>query len=98
MKLLQFKLRTLFLLIALISVLSGWVVYQLHWIRERHAFLGRPNWNAMQPPVPPHAAPNLPWSLALFGEAPQDVLAVHETDAENARRLFPESIVVATEP
>jgi hypothetical protein len=94
----RFKLRTLFVLIALISLPLCWVAYQLNWIRERHAFLGRPNWSAMQPTVPPHAAPKPPWSLALFGEAPQDVLAVHESDAENARRLFPESIVVSTEP
>jgi hypothetical protein len=94
----RFSLRTLFVLVGLASLPMAWLAYQLNWIRCRHEFLSRPNWKAMQPSVPPHAAPKSPWPLQLLGEPPQDVLAVHEPDAENARRLFPEAIVVATEP
>ena len=94
----QFTLKTLFVLVAIASVPMAWAAYQLNWIRQRHEFLSQPNWSAMQPSVPPHPAPKLPWSLEVFGESPQDVMAVHGTDAEKARSLFPEAIVVPTEP
>ena len=35
----RFRLRTLFVGTALICVLLAWVVYQLNWIRQRHAFI-----------------------------------------------------------
>ena len=38
MKLPRFSLRTLFVLITLISIPIGWVAYQLNWIRQRHKF------------------------------------------------------------
>ena len=41
MKLPRFSLRTLFVLITLISIPLGWVAYQLNWIRQRHEFLAR---------------------------------------------------------
>ncbi len=94
----KYKLRTLFVLIALCSVPIAWGAYQLNWIRQRHEFLSRPDWHAMQPSVPPHPAPVVPWSLRLFGETPQDVLAVHGRVAEEASELFPEAMVVVTEP
>ena len=94
----RLSLKTLFVLIALVTIPIGWIAHQLNWIRERHAFLNRPNWQAMQPPVPPHSRPQAPWSLQLFGESPQDVLAVHEPDHNRAEELFPEAIIVATEP
>jgi hypothetical protein len=98
MRLPRFSLRTLLVLVAFATLPVGWVAYQLDWIRQRHEFLNRPDWQAMIPSVPAHKMPKSPWPLALFGEAPQDVLAVHGVDAENASQLFPEAIVVATEP
>jgi hypothetical protein len=98
MKLPRFRLRTLFVLIGLLSIPMGWAAYQLNWIRQRHEFLARPNWQARPDPVPPHSRPVSPWPLALFGEPPQDVMSVHGPDAELAQRLFPEAVVVPTEP
>ena len=98
MKPLRISLRTLIILVAVASLPMAWVVSRLNWIHERHEFLARPNWSARPDPVPPHPAPKAPWSLALFGEPPQDIMSVHGRDAEEASRLFPEAIVVPTEP
>jgi len=87
-------------LVAFISIPMGWVAYQLDWIRQRHAFLKRPDWEARPVTavkVPKRSSPRAPWSLRLFGELPQDILTVHETDAETAHSLFPEAIILPTE-
>ena len=35
----RFSLRTLFVLVAVISVPLGWFAYQLNWVRERNEFI-----------------------------------------------------------
>jgi hypothetical protein len=90
MKLPRFSLRTLFVLIALISIPLSWVAYQLNWIRQRHQFL-RPDgpvvgWSRRSDRL-------LPWSLRLCGEHGMDMLQVRQADSNAAQKLFPESAV-----
>jgi hypothetical protein len=93
----RFTLRTLFIAIALISVLMAWVAYERHWIQQRHEFLRKhcASWTSNSnndPIVQP------PWHLRLFGERGllgikcQDSLAP-EARAE-ARALFPEHTIL----
>src|SRR5437016_1528183 len=90
MKLPRFKLRTLFVLIALISIPLGWVAYQLNWRRQRDNFLNRTHAGRLHMGL--IAAP---WSLRLFGEIPADyLLNVSDADIEEARSLFPEAIKI----
>jgi hypothetical protein len=90
MKLPRFKLRTLFVLIALISIPLGWAAYQLNWQRRREKFLTRTHAGKLHMGL--IAAP---WSLRLFGEIPADyLLNVADVDVEEARSLFPEAIKI----
>ena len=96
MKLPRFSLRTLFVLITLISIPLGWVAYQLNWIRQRRAFVEEfQSYNGLpfirvDPRYPP---PECPWSISLFGESPRDDIRVPKQYADEARRLFPEALV-----
>jgi hypothetical protein len=87
---LRFSLRTLFVAMTVLSCGAGWAAYQLHWIRERHAFLEREH-IVTYPLV--HAERPLPWSLRLFGESQQFLLGVPYEDLDRARDLFPEAIL-----
>jgi hypothetical protein len=86
----QFKLRTLFALIALISIPLGWVACQLNWIRERHKVLSRPQENESSSFTLPKP---LPWQLRLFGEPRVYRVAVPKSELARARELFPEAQV-----
>jgi hypothetical protein len=92
-KLPQFRLRILFVLIAMISIPMAWVAYQLNWIRDRHSFFqkeqpdGAPIGQGFQPP-------NAPWSLRLFGECGVKELWAFKEDKERATRLFPEAKIL----
>jgi len=85
----RFSLRTLFVAMTALSCGVGWMAYQLHWIRQRHAFLQREH-IVTYPPV--QAERPLPWSLKLFGESQQFLLGVPYEDLDRARKLFPEAI------
>src|SRR3954471_7127421 len=88
MKLPRFKLRTLLVAIALLSVPMGWVAYQLNWIRQRHSFLDS------HASTPRKVWPNdkLPRSLRLFGEPPLTVryIVMDQSEFAHAEQLFPE--------
>src|SRR5687768_4729286 len=101
----QFGLRTLLIVVAIVSLWLGW---QVHWIRQRHALLaisdiypGRVDhaynysYFGLDPPANPpvHPAPGM---LGLFGEEGVEVIHVHvrlRDEFEQARRLFPEADV-----
>ena len=92
MKLPRFKLRTLFVLVAIISIPMAWVAYQLNWIRQRHAFRANPD-------VFPFVltiveVPETPWQLKLLGEHDPPRFQVAEDLADEARRLFPGVIIM----
>jgi hypothetical protein len=84
---LRFRLRTLLLLIALISIPMGWVAYQLNWVRQRHALMDRSLcWDGN-----PARDPEPPWPLPLFGEIGMGAIDVPESKVDEAKKLFPES-------
>jgi hypothetical protein len=58
-----FRLRTLFVVVAVAAVPLAWVAYSLNWIKQRHHvfhWLGEPGWSST-----PVTAPGGLW---LFGE------------------------------
>ena len=89
MKLPRFRLRTLLIAIALLSIPMSWVAYQLSWIRQRHEFLLRRTFFEYEGFVLP--AKHLPWSLSLFGEKAEDIVFTTSKTSDEAKRLFPES-------
>src|SRR4051794_8113179 len=95
MKLPQFKLRTLLIAIALLSIPMGWVAYQLHWIRQRHGFLQRPKVVSGGDPFTMQPV-QAPWQLRPFRESGVERLVVPRQLVQEARTLFPE--VVTVEP
>jgi hypothetical protein len=85
----RFSLRTLLVLIALISIPLGWVAHQLNWIKQRREFAlrhipdsGHSFW---EPP------PDTPWQLKLFGEqSGYQFDAIPPSEIDRAKELFPE--------
>src|SRR5689334_14501422 len=90
MKLPQFRLRTLFVLVALFSVPMGWVAYQLNWIRQRHEFFDSYQCRHQFYDGP---TPTVLWNLRIFGEKPRHGLKVRKDRIAEGKRLFPELIV-----
>jgi hypothetical protein len=89
-----FRLRTLFVLIAMLSVPLAWIGYSLEWIRQRHQFL-TPN-SATYPMTWPLNYKPPPLLLQPFGEEGIDEIILPTKPAspeqiEEARRLFPEA-------
>src|SRR5262249_16946582 len=100
MKLPKFRLRTLFVMVALFSVPMAWAAYQLKWIRQRHEFLTEhPNrfpseqQNLLLGKWTPSAPTECPWSLRLFGEGSPGLLVVLKKDQVEAELLFPETTI-----
>jgi uncharacterized protein (DUF2236 family) len=83
----QFRLRTLFVLVALFSVPMGWISYQLYWIHQRHAFRANPD--VLPFVLTITEVPKTPWQLKLLGERDPPRLVVAEDLADEARSLFP---------
>ena len=90
-----FRLRTLFVLVAILSLPLGWVGHSLNWIRQRERFYSDRTWNpnlkaniTRREDVRP--APALLW---LFGAQGRSHLWLKGSgDLEAAKRLFPEAI------
>ena len=91
MRLPRFSLRTLFVLVALLSIPLGWVAYQLNWIRQRHQFLETKVRTRFG--VDLVEDKHLPWPLRLFGETSQSslYLVINQKDMGDAETLFPEA-------
>ena len=92
----RFKLRKLFVLIAILSVPMAWVAYYLSWIRQRHEIHQYPVVESAPAANPEYIhAGRFPVALKLLGEEPYlDRLVVNDGEEELAKRLFPEAEVV----
>jgi hypothetical protein len=87
----QFSLRLLLVLIALISLLMIWAVYQRNWIRQRHAYLKE----QLSKGFGEEAAgwQHAPWPLGWFGEQGMFMVTIPNSDPDTIKRahdLFPE--------
>jgi hypothetical protein len=94
----RYSLRTLFALVAIISLPIGWVTCQLRWIHQRHEFL-RTQVYAKWPVSWPNGRTitwdwdgPAPWSLRIFGEQSLagTELTIPRQQLETAHKLFPE--------
>jgi hypothetical protein len=106
----RFGLRMLFALVTIIGVLSGWVVYQLNWIRERHKVITFSETTpgtkigyyssdlvvyAVSEDIRPHQV--APIQLRLFGERGYSEIGLRhasDNDAERFERMFPEATII----
>ena len=68
MKLPRFRLRTLLVLIGLLSIPMGWAAYQLNWIRQRHECVDRFQLDGTLYGIWQFNQSECPWQLRLFGE------------------------------
>jgi hypothetical protein len=98
-----FRLRTVFVVVVLLSLPLAWVAYSLNWIRERHFVLIHKDGAAMEmkpglwladKPNGPNSSPGGLW---LFGEKGILMITLYpeEPDAEvdRVKKLFPEADV-----
>jgi hypothetical protein len=102
-----FSLRMMFVVVTILGFAMSWVVYQLNWIRERHAFRENHFWISVVSGWDPEVqAPGLLW---LFGEdgvyqfslifadatpgRPKSLNMSEKKTLENAKKLFPEAII-----
>jgi len=82
---LAFRVRTLFVVVALLSVPLAWVGYSLNWIWERHEALQR---SPRTPQVPRRA----PLGLWVFGEEGHGgIVAPDVSEVKRYEQLFPEA-------
>ncbi|HZZ26918.1 MAG TPA: hypothetical protein VFE46_02830 [Pirellulales bacterium] len=89
----RFSLRTLFVLIALISLPMAWVAYQRNWIRQRHVFLAGEDHLAFGYKFNGEDVAVIPMSLRIFGESPIYSINVKKDDFAEIKQLFPEAKV-----
>jgi hypothetical protein len=90
----RFRLRTLFVLVAVASIPMAWVGYSLHWTRLRNAARNRPDvWVRGKLGYPPSG-------LWLFGEAYANYAFLQDDSeveppmtAEELQELFPEAVL-----
>lgn len=103
----QFSLRTLLIVVMVLSGPFAWTAYQLNWLRERHEIL--PDGNTSSGPTRMKAVFHCgngyaaaPWPLRLFGEAGCYALSTTFTDSSpeviRLRRLFPEAEITCYPP
>ncbi len=91
----RFGLRSLFIFVTLVAV---WAAYSANWIRERREFVSKLESDPFAIARFDSAlyAPGLLW---LFGEdGVESIVLLNETDAAEARRLFPEAQVESCPP
>jgi len=96
----RFSLRTLFVLVAVVSIVLGWVESNRRWIRDRHNALNYAQqstiWNIWENP----ADERLPWGLRILGERCYQLTVFdpieqdEESRIQRFRELFPEGISV----
>ena len=92
----RFSLRTLFVLVALVALLAGWVSRSLNWIRDKRDFVREgDDMNAMIYTQPGQSvvAPSLLWVFGEEGAQFVVLFSEDDSDAQEARRLFPEAEV-----
>jgi len=95
----QYRLRTLFLIIGLaaIGLRIGlyWVPAQLRWVQARHDFLHKSGF-FLHGHWPEPIRGEFPWSLLLFGEQPEYLLMIRDSEIDEAKQLFPEADIYTT--
>ncbi len=92
---LRFSLRTMF---ALVTALTCWLGYHVHWHSQRQDFVSRSDVFGFGSPAASYPRQKAPWSLRLFGAKGYCEVSVLAGDnvvasLEEARRLFPEANV-----
>jgi hypothetical protein len=93
MKLPRFSLRTLFVLITLISLPMAWVAYQLNWIHQRHEFIEQYQKKNISMNILNAPQSQCPWFLRLLGEQSHSFLMVKKGHEAEGQRIFPEAMV-----
>jgi len=103
-----FRLRTTFVVVAVVAVPMAWAAYSLNWIRERRAAMRMPGvfaaYDAQLFDAKIYGAPGqAPWTIRVFGERRVSNVCYIElpgrtTSAlhEELCRLFPEAYVYET--
>ena len=94
----RFSLRTLFVLITLISIPLAWVAYNLNWIRQRREFARQHEFNSEE--LARHYSlnhwalqfPEPPWPLRLFSDPSYTSVYIKYdgSDVKRFKELFPE--------
>ena len=92
----QFSLRTMFVLVFLVSIPLAWVGYSLRWIKERHDWLDNPahvGFAAMFEHADGSDTPvTAPGWLWVFGEQGLGKVWCQPSQLETVQRLFPEAV------
>jgi hypothetical protein len=95
----RFPLRALFVLVALVALLAGWVVSNANWLRQRRQFLDEAQTRRDIVLFIQRDKPG-PWPLRWFGaggvSAVDFVESPTESELDEAQRLFPEARVRAS--
>jgi hypothetical protein len=89
-----FRLRTLFVAVAVLSIPMSWVAYQMKWIRERHAFLASDDvdeYSTFHFHAGERQSPDGLWILGEPGVHWIFLNEGHALTASQIMRLFPES-------
>jgi hypothetical protein len=93
----RFSLRTLLVAVTVACFVTGWLVYQFRWIRDRQAAVefGRVNTTNA-------AAINAPWQIRILGERGyRDILISDSTpercSEQEAHTLFPEARIYSAD-
>ena len=104
MKLPQFRLRTLFVVMAMFCLPAAWIGNQLMWIHERHAALDRQEKEDYAAFVGPGQGRHFtvpeapaPWQLRIFGEQGVGGIAIANERPllkQKLAKLFPEAKIV----
>ena len=86
----RYRLRTLLIAIALISVPLAWTGYSLRWINKRHEMIRQ---GRVVDATPNDIGLRAPWFLWVFGEVAHISVFCRPFDEKEVQRLFPEAFV-----
>ena len=92
----RFSLRTMLVVVVVISIPLAWVGYSLNWIRQRHEVLNYRGVWQMGNREP--AAPMCLWVLGENGVGCLTLPKNSPLSEEEVKRLFPETIVFVRNP
>jgi len=93
----QFSLRTMFVLVFLMSMPLAWVGYQLKWIRQRQGFAKRFDGFRQARHSQDDTQPPAPCWLGYFGEEGATRIYCPSAYVREAKALFPESQIIDTD-
>ena len=97
-----FRLRTLFVLVAVASIPLSWVGYSLNWVRDRKRALAEtpmfPSGGCMTLGWRTTTAPGWLWLMGETGRDRIETLGAQPAQVERLKRLFPEAQVVNFPP